>query len=192
MVGKNLKSYLKYSKAINDHINTTKIYIALVDGDVKHEFGIIMLPLSKNQLTNITIVDEKKGKFAYTEYIKLQTLQYKNNIYSLLLVKIKTGRTHQIRIHLKAIGHKIICDKKYEHDKAKLEEQCNLSSRLFLHSQYYKVESDIDGFVKIPEDLDKTLNKLKIIKINTKYDNALDILKSNVITNNFINFSKKK
>jgi len=192
MVAKTLKSYLKYTREINNHIKTTKIYLTLVDGQVEHEFGIIKIPLYIDKIKRVTSIDENKGKFAYTEYIKLQTLEYKKKIYTLLLVKIKTGRTHQIRVHLKSIGHEVICDKKYEHNKAKLKEQCEVSSRLFLHSQYYKIEDDVDGFIKIPVDLDNTLNKMKLVKQFTNYNNALDILKSNIITDNFINEHEKK
>jgi len=187
MVAKNMKSFIKYRKNINDHIKTTKIYLALVEGIVKHEFGIIELPLYYNEQKRVTIVDETKGKFSYTEYIKLQTLQYNNIDYTLLLVKIKTGRTHQIRVHLKTIGHTIICDKKYEHNKNKLKEQCKLSKRLFLHAYYYKIENDVDGYAKISKELDVVLNKLIIKKKHIEYQNAFDILKTNVITKNFIN-----
>jgi 23S rRNA pseudouridine1911/1915/1917 synthase len=193
MVSKNLKSYLKYRKDINDHIKTTKIYLALVEGFVEHEFGVIELPLYYNTQSRVTTVSKEKGKFSYTEYIKLQTLINKKtgNTYTLLLVKIKTGRTHQIRVHLKSIGHKIICDKKYENDKAKLNEQCKISKRLFLHAHYYKIENDVDGYAKIPKDLDDALNSLQIAEKNTEYQNAFDILKSNVITNIFLNKSIK-
>ena len=150
------------------------------------------MPLYIDKIKRVTSIDENKGKFAYTEYIKLQSLEYKKKIYTLLLVKIKTGRTHQIRVHLKSIGHEVVCDKKYEHNKIKLNEQCELSSRLFLHSQYYKIEDDVDGFIKIPIDLDNTLNKMKLVKQFTNYNNALEILKSNVITDNFINENEKK
>jgi len=186
LIAKNLKNWLKYRKNINDHIKTTKLYITLVEGIMEHEFGIIELPLFYNKQKRVTVVNDKYGKFSYTEYIKLQTLEYKNKNYTLLLVKIKTGRTHQIRVHLGSIGHKIVCDKKYQFNKVKLSEECNLSKRLFLHAYYYKIENDVDGYVKIPEDLDNALNKLKLIKKNMEYQNALEILKSNIITKNFV------
>ena len=186
MVAKNMPSYIKYRTNINDHIKTTKIYLCVVRGIVEHEFGIIELSLYYNKLNRLTTVDDIKGKFAYTEYIKLQTLEYNNKKYTLLLVKIKTGLTHQIRVHLQKIGHTIICDKKYEGDKDILIEECNLSKRLFLHAIYYKIDNDIDGYAKIPKDLDYVLTKLKKIKMHLEYTNAFDILKSNMITNKFL------
>ena len=188
IVAKNLKSYLKYRQNINDHIKTTKIYIALVEGVIEHEFGIITLPLFHDKQKRVTLVDEKRGKFSYTEYIKLQTLEYQDQKFTLLLVKIKTGRTHQIRVHLKSIGHKILCDKKYETDKKTLDKQCKLSQRLFLHASYYKIEDDVDGYVRMSQDLDNTLKKLKLVKKYMEYQNAIDILKSNIITNQFLKF----
>lgn len=187
MISKNIKSWNKYRKNINDHIKTNKIYITLVEGIVEHEFGIIELPLYFNKLKRTTTVNNINGKFSYTEYIKLQELKDNNKFYSLLLVKIKTGRTHQIRVHLKSIGHLVVCDKKYETDKKKLFEECQLTKRLFLHVIYYKIENDVDSYVKIPKDLDNALNKLQIKKINMKYNNAFDLLKSNVFTNIFLN-----
>ena len=186
MVAKNKSSYQKYRQSINDHIKTTKIYVALVDDDTKHEFGVISLNLFYNKHNRKTIVDENKGKFAYTEYIKLQTYKYNNKIYSLLLIKIKTGRTHQIRVHFDSIGHNVFCDKKYQLNKNNLKKECDISHRLFLHALYYKIENDIEGYVKIPIDLDKALNKMTLVKKYIDKDNAFDILYSNVLTNNII------
>jgi len=186
MVAKNLTSYEKYRKNINDHIQTTKIYITLVEGETEHEFGIISSNLFYNKKLRRTNIDNNKGKFAYTEYVKLNTYNYNNSVYTLLLVKIKTGRTHQIRVHMASIGHKIFCDKKYQENKKKLSNECELSKRLFLHAMYYKIEKDTFGYVKIPEDLSKTIDKMKINKKYISTDNAFDLLYSNILTNNIL------
>lgn len=191
MVAKNIKSWKKYRQNINDHVKTTKIYLALVEGEVEHEFGIIELPLYHNEQKRMTLVDKKNGKFSYTEYIKLKTYVYNDENYTLLLVKIKTGRTHQIRVHLKSIGHKIVCDKKYQNDKIKLYKECKLSKRLFLHAHYYKIEDDVEGYALIPKDLDDALNKLTLTNKYIEYKNAFDILKSNTITNIFLSNANK-
>jgi 23S rRNA-/tRNA-specific pseudouridylate synthase len=138
-----------------------------------------------------TTVNSEKGKFSYTEYVKLNTYTYNNKIYSLLLVKIKTGRTHQIRVHLFSIGHNIFCDKKYQKNKEILGKECELSNRLFLHAMFYKIEQDTFGYVKIPEDLSMTLDKMKIKKRYIETDNAFDLLYSNTLTNNLLNKLKK-
>ena len=186
IVAKNLPSYIKYRKNINNHITTTKIYIALVDGDNEHEFGIITSKLLYSTLNRKNSINNKDGKISYTEYIKLNTHKYKEKIYSLLLVKINTGRTHQIRVHFDSIGHNVFCDKKYQKNNDLLTEECNLSKRLFLHAMYYKIENDIDGYVKIPEDLDNILNKMTLIKKYISTNNAFDILYSNILTKNIL------
>jgi 23S rRNA-/tRNA-specific pseudouridylate synthase len=187
MVAKNLKSYQKYRQSINEHLKTTKIYLCLVEDIVEHEFGIIELPLYYDKQKRVTSVNDSKGKFSYTEYIKLKTFSYKDKKYTLLLVKIKTGRTHQIRVHLKSIGHTIVCDKKYKQNKNVLRDECELTKRLFLHSYYYKIENDVDGYAFVPKELNNALEKLQLIKVHIEYQNALDILKSNIITNKFLN-----
>lgn len=192
MVAKNISSFLKYRKNINDHLKTTKIYLCVVSGIVEHEFGVIELPLYNNKLTRLTTVDDKLGKFSYTEYIKLKTYTFDKEDYTLLLVKIKTGRTHQIRVHLQSIGHLIICDKKYQTDKNKLYKECSLTKRLFLHALYYRIENDVDGYAYIPKDLERILKMMKIKKTCTNYNNAIEILKSDVITNIFLHDKKKE
>lgn len=186
MVAKNLNAYNKYRKNINEHTKTTKIYITLVEGETEHEFGVISSNLFYDKSKRTTYVDRKNGKFSYTEYVKLKTLTYKNKTYSLLLVKIKTGRTHQIRVHLYSIGHNIFCDKKYQNDNGKLKTECEISKRLFLHAMYYKIENDVDGYVKIPEDLSKTIDKMKTKKTYIIASNAFDLLNSNILTNNLL------
>lgn len=186
MVAKKYDYYLRYRKNINDHEKTLKIYITVVKGNIEHQFGIIALPLYKNEKTNKITVNETKGKFSYTEYIKINTYMYDNNIYTLLVVKIKTGRTHQIRVHMKSIGHIIMCDKIYETDKSILSSLCDISTRLFLHAVYYKLENDIEGVSALPKDLENALKKMKIVHKYMTLSNSITILKSNTITDKFI------
>lgn len=191
LVAKNLKDYEEYYKNISDHIKTTKIYVALVDGEVPHEFGVISSKLLYNERIRKNFVNNKYGKFAYTEYVKIKTYEYENRVYSLLLVKIKTGRTHQIRVHFGSIGHNIFCDKKYQMNREELEKQCNLSKRLFLHSTYYKIENDVDGYVNIPEDLSNTIDMMKTKDTFMTMDNGFSLLKSNCFTKAFLSSMKK-
>ncbi len=184
MVARNLKKYKQYRQNINDHKKTTKIYLTLVEGKAQHKMGIITLPLLNDKITNLTHVDEERGKYSYTEYINVAEMTYNNKPYTLLAVKIRTGRTHQIRVHLQSIGHIVFCDKKYQQNKQNLQEQCNVSKRLFLHATYYKLIEDKSGTIALPKDLDDTLSKMKIKKQNIILKNAIDILKSDCISSN--------
>jgi 23S rRNA pseudouridine1911/1915/1917 synthase len=188
IVAKNLKTFEHYKQTINEHQKTTKIYIALVSGEIKYLFGIITLPLYIDENQRRTYVDYKKGKPSYTEYIKLATYEKGGANYSLLMVKIKTGRTHQIRVHLKNIGHNILCDTKYENPSS-LKNSCNITSRLFLHAYYYKINDNNFALACLPKDLQTALDNLEINRNYYDIHTAIKILSDNVITNSI--FAKK-
>lgn len=93
-------------------------YIALVWGNVEDENGTITGNIGrhpKNRLQNTVFVDydEEKGKPAVTHYKVLERLGY----VTLVSCKLETGRTHQIRVHMKYIGHTLFNDERYGGDK---------------------------------------------------------------------------
>ncbi len=107
--------HLKLREMFSEH-NIEREYLALVEGILKIKEGKISLPLahSKDKFTQIK-VSFLKSKRAVTLYKVLKELEK----VSLVLVKPLTGRTHQIRVHFKFLGHPIIGDKKYSDIKAK-------------------------------------------------------------------------
>lgn len=125
-----------------------KEYICLVRGHIKIGHNHITYPIIRSKLDHtkrVAVVSNKQSKtqerYADTEYWVVNTY----NKTSLLKVVIHTGRTHQIRVHMKAIGHPIIGDKLYG---GKAEAQDNNSlPRQFLHATrlqfYYKQEKYI-------------------------------------------------
>lgn len=94
------------SSEIQKH-NCNKLYVCLCNGKFKNKKGIINSPIGKDRHSNKQIVT-KTGKEALTFFEVL-----KNDNISKLMVNIKTGRTHQIRVHLKSINHPIVGDKIY-------------------------------------------------------------------------------
>jgi 23S rRNA pseudouridine955/2504/2580 synthase/23S rRNA pseudouridine1911/1915/1917 synthase len=87
-----------------------KIYSALLQGVLSQENGIIDAPLSKkNSHENVMVVDRKNGKHSITHFESVK--KFKN--YTLVNAFPKTGRTHQIRVHFKSIGHPLAIDKLY-------------------------------------------------------------------------------
>jgi RluA family pseudouridine synthase len=123
-----------------------KTYIALVCGKLKNKTGTINLPIapSKNKKGTM-VIDKKYGKVAITNYAVLG--EYRN--YSLLEIHPETGRTHQIRIHLAAIGYPLAIDPIYNKDGKPIllsmlkkdykrhneKEEKPIISRLTLHAQ---------------------------------------------------------
>ena len=91
-------------------------YLALVWGDVKNDEGEINAPIGrnpKNRLQMIVYEDLEGGKDAITNYRVIERFGY----VTLVSCKLKTGRTHQIRVHMKYIGHTLFNDERYGGNK---------------------------------------------------------------------------
>ena len=91
-------------------------YYALVWGDVKDDEGEINAPIGrnpKNRLQMIVYENIEGGKEAVTNYKVIERFGY----VTLVSCKLKTGRTHQIRVHMKYIGHTLFNDERYGGDK---------------------------------------------------------------------------
>ena len=148
-----------------------KYYQALVMGHLKNPRGVIDSPLGRIGLKRTTQIHGKKlidEKEAVTEYRTLKKFSAKGGStsggknYTLLEVMPKTGRTHQIRVHLNSIGHPVCGDVIYGFKK--VLPPAGLK-RLFLHA--YKLEfTTPDGKAltieaDLPDDLQNTLNALQ-------------------------------
>ncbi len=91
-------------------------YLALVWGDVKNDEGEINAPIGrnpKNRLQMIVYEDLEGGKDAITNYKVIERFGY----VTLVSCKLKTGRTHQIRVHMKYLGHTLFNDERYGGNK---------------------------------------------------------------------------
>ena len=113
VVAKNDNAMTKLSKQFANKTSKRE-YVALVWGNLKEEEGTINQIIGrnpKNRLQNIVFNDEDShlGKPAITHYRVLQRFGY----VSLISCRLETGRTHQIRVHLKFIGHTLFNDERY-------------------------------------------------------------------------------
>ena len=89
--------------------NVEKTYTAIVQGKVQPQHGIIELPIARQQDSIILRCVRDDGQYAKTEYEVIK----QNDEYSLLDIKLHTGRTHQIRVHFSHIGHALAGDDLY-------------------------------------------------------------------------------
>lgn len=92
-----------------------KVYRAIVEGIPKPPQAIIDAPIMRNPREPQTFKVSSGGKQAVTNYKVLTILNKSSNSYSLLELNPRTGRTHQLRVHMKYIGHPIFGDRVYGH-----------------------------------------------------------------------------
>lgn len=121
MIVARTQTALKYLQSQFAKRQVHKNYLAIVKGKLEHRQAVINLPIERNPKAPATFRTGPNGKTAVTEYSVLQ----ENGGYSLISLLPRTGRTHQLRVHLKAIGHPIIGDTIYGGEPA---------DRLMLHA----------------------------------------------------------
>jgi 23S rRNA pseudouridine1911/1915/1917 synthase len=154
---------------------TIKIYNGFVLGSPSQQSGTINEPIAEHPVKKGLMTVHKKGKESITEYEVLESFK----LYSWMQFRILTGRTHQIRVHMKHLGNPIVCDDLYGDGKpvfissikrkkfnlAKTEEEERpILSRLALHS--LKLKFELGGKLyeleaEPPKDLRALLQQLR-------------------------------
>ncbi|MDR0423272.1 MAG: RluA family pseudouridine synthase, partial [Rickettsiales bacterium] len=170
IIAKNRESADCLSTFFKEKKDMEKIYLAVVFGRFNKQEGQINFPLLKKIENGIEkVYVDKGGKEAITLY---KVLSY-NEKYNLSLVecKILTGRTHQIRVHLKELGHPILGDGKYGGKKAFLSgtERERVSQNMHLHSYKLLLHNfkgeDYSLKADLPNHFVQTLKRSKLKKI---------------------------
>lgn len=156
IVAKNDKAHINMSEQIKNH-EVEKTYIALVRGFVKENEATINMPIGRSSKDRKKMAVNKEGKNAITHFKVIE--RFRN--YTLLEVKIETGRTHQIRVHLTEIGYPIIGDTVYSNGKNEwgIEGQCLHAKSLRFKHPVTEKEMFIEA--PIPEYLEEIIEDLK-------------------------------
>lgn len=156
VIAKNDKAHINLSEQIKNH-EVEKTYIALVKGFVKENQATIDMPISRSTKDRKKMAVNKDGKNAVTHFKVIERF----NNFTLLEVKIETGRTHQIRVHLSQIGYPIVGDEVYSNGRNPwgIHGQC-------LHAKSLKFKHPISGKqmlveAPLPEYFEKIIKDLK-------------------------------
>ncbi len=150
LVAKNSRALENLSGQFKSRL-VTKVYLVLVKGRLSPEEGVIEAPIGRNPRHRKKMAIVAEGKAARTEY---RVARYLDG-YTLLEVMPETGRSHQIRVHLAAIGHPVVGDATYGVKSAKLKRQFVHAHRLgfVLPSTGKRVEFT----APLPPDLEQAL-----------------------------------
>ena len=153
---------------------TEKIYLGLIMGSPINKKGTIDSPIMEHPVKKGLMVINRKGKESLTDHEVLEDF----GIYSWVQFQIYTGRTHQIRVHMKDIGHPVVCDELYGDGKPvflsaikhkfklskKEEEERPILNRLALHAYQLRFSGfdnkNYEFEAPIPKDLKATLQQL--------------------------------
>ena len=156
IVAKNDYSHIKLSEMLKQR-NVKKTYMALVRGVIPENEATIDMPIGRSTKDRTKMAVTKSGKNAITHFKVLE--RFSN--FTLLEVKIETGRTHQIRVHLAEIGYPIIGDEVYSNGKNVF----NVKGQM-LHAKRLEFNHPVTGKhmileAKLPEYFEEIIKKLE-------------------------------
>lgn len=157
MAAKNDLAHQSLAKQLKDHTVTRK-YIAVVHGVVQHETGTVDAPIGRDSYDRkLFTVTEKNSRHAVTHFTVLERLKE----FSVLELKLETGRTHQIRVHMKYIGYPLVGDPFYgkSRDKEMKGQALHAAVLGFVHpvtGEYLEFSAPL------PEDMHHLLERLRM------------------------------
>lgn len=156
MVAKNDKAHMGLAEQLKEH-SVNRTYVAIVHGVIQHEMGTIEAPIGRDPKNRqqMAVVFEN-SKHAVTHFIVLE--RFKD--YTLVELKLETGRTHQIRVHMKYIDHPLAGDPKYG-PKQTLElggQALHAKTLGFVHP---RTGERLEFEAPLPEDLEQTIAYLR-------------------------------
>lgn len=151
IIAKNMYS----ASLLSDMVQNREIhreYLAIATGKTPSE-GTIIAPIARVDGSTIErCVNEAEGEYACTHYKTLSS----NDHYSLVSLKLETGRTHQIRVHMKHIGHPLPGDFLYNPDYSGIQRQALHSHRLsFTHPI---TKEHMEFIAELPDDMKNLMN----------------------------------
>ena len=154
IIAKNDKAHLKLSQMFHDK-TVKKTYLAILKGKLNQKSGRIVTQIGrdKNDRKKMTVINDlNSGKTAITNYEVISQAEK----FTLVKVHIETGRTHQIRVHMKYLGYPILGDSVYGRPDSEKRQMLHAYKLEFQHPI---TEENMEFIAELPEDFKKALKK---------------------------------
>ena len=155
IIAKNDKAHINLSEQIKNR-EITKKYIAIVRGVIKENSATIDMPIGRSDKDRKKMAVRKDGKNAVTHFDVIK----RYNGYTLLDIKIDTGRTHQIRVHMAEIGYPIVGDYVYSNGKNPFGVEGQMLHAKFLEFKHPITGKEMKLEAPLPEYFEEVLEKL--------------------------------
>lgn len=150
------KAHIGLSEQLKDH-TTTRKYLAIVNNPFKEGEGTIDKPIARGSVDRKRMVVDSEGRRAVTHYRVLENM----GKYAFVECILETGRTHQIRVHMKSIAHSLLGDPVYSNGKSPFSKEGQ-----FLHAKVLGFKHPVTGEYmefdsELPESFEKALQLLR-------------------------------
>ena len=164
IVAKNLDSFRNLQLQFEER-KVKKKYIALAHGRIDQKAGEVKVPVGRLPWNRERFGVLPGGRDSQTSFKVIAHYKKDSNYYTLVELEPRTGRTHQIRIHLKYLGYPIVADSFYAGRKTARKDR-DFCPRLFLHAKEITFLHPVSGKnvrirSELPDDLNKTLDLLE-------------------------------
>ena len=156
VIAKNDSSHVKLSQQIQSKI-AKRNYLAIVHGVIKDNTGIIEGAIGRSKIDRKKMAIVADGKSAITEFKVLE--RFKN--FTFIQCNLKTGRTHQIRVHMSSIGYPIVADPKYCNKKNFFDIKGQALHSYNLNLIHPSTNQQMNFTAPLPEDMNKILKQLR-------------------------------
>lgn len=156
MAAKNDAAHQSLAAQLKEH-SVTRKYIAVVHGVLSHHNGTVDAPIGRDANDRkLFTVTQRNSKHAVTHFAVVERLKE----HTVLELKLETGRTHQIRVHMKFIGHPLVGDPMYGRSRDKEMDGQALHAAV-LGFKHPRTEQYLEFEAPLPGDMEDLLNRLR-------------------------------
>lgn len=155
VIAKNDEAHQALSKQLADH-SMTREYVALCEGLVKTDQGTIDAPIGRDPRNRLRMGIVPNGRRAVTHY----SVQQRYQDMTLVRLRLETGRTHQIRVHMASVHHPVAADPVYGFKKQRVKYQGQMLHARLLGFLHPRDGQPMEFSVPVPEEFRLVLEKL--------------------------------